>query len=154
MLRFHEVVIYCDVTRLIYIVEQVALYNVGCVVPLLRLANELTTLETIVHHFVVVATTVVSIDLIRNFGVQPRSTMQPVLVGCILWICRNKRRLFQGVRNGKPCNLCERFIRHRKEFVSYHQHRGFEHMCRKLRTLRNRLVEIDPSAPELFHLGT
>jgi len=153
VLKLHQVVEDRDVTRLVYAVEQVGLDDLASVVPLLLLAQLLAPLQAVVHH-VVRGFAVVAIDLsLGHFGVQALGVL-PVRVSLISWVSCHHRRLFERVRDRKAGALQKGLVHHRKELISHNQDCWLVDMIRKLRTLRNGLIEIYPCTPKLLHLCT
>ena len=47
MLELHQVVKHCDVGRLVFVVERVALHNILVIVPLFVLADQLAALDVV-----------------------------------------------------------------------------------------------------------
>lgn len=81
MLELHQVVKHCNIHRLVFIVERMALYSILVVVPLFVLADQLASLDVVTYR-IVVGPTVAGIH-VRNPSVK---TCDRSPVG-ILMIC-------------------------------------------------------------------
>lgn len=151
--KFHEIVVHCNVTRLVHTVEQVALDGVLGVVPLLRLPCHLAALDGVVHHLAVLATPVVTVDLtVTHFGMETLRSLRPGGVLNVGGISAHQCALFQRVGNRQSADLAQGLVCHREQFVGDYQHGGLVDVCWELGALGDILVEVDPLTPKLFHL--